>query len=197
VLASVSTNLNFRLWTTVFKHPVALLHFTHDNYFRQNATIYSFTLPHHNMFRPLLAIIRYSYFAKTVILKSKTKLCYDWRSVGQSILVSSTHLGLMTRFLLLSDNCGFVDVGRSLWQENGSAIYNCCWSSPAQSFLGPSPMGLVTVFYCLRFETPPNGGSGPRIYIVTCILVTATGFGLVIGFIDHSQVVTTITHNYL
>jgi hypothetical protein len=25
-----------------------------------------------------------------------------------------------------------------------------------QSFLGPSPAGLVTIFYCLRFETPPT-----------------------------------------
>jgi hypothetical protein len=25
--------------------------------------------------------------------------------------------------------------------------------SPAQSFSGPSPMGLITIFYCLRFET--------------------------------------------
>jgi hypothetical protein len=36
------------------------------------------------------------------------------RSVGQSVLVSSTHLGPKTRFLLLSDSCVFVDVGRSL-----------------------------------------------------------------------------------
>jgi hypothetical protein len=29
-----------------------------------------------------------------------------------------------------------------------------CWSSPAQSYSGPSPVGLVTIFYyCLRFET--------------------------------------------
>jgi hypothetical protein len=27
--------------------------------------------------------------------KSKWKSCYDWRSVGQSVLVSSTHLGIM------------------------------------------------------------------------------------------------------
>jgi hypothetical protein len=78
--------------------------------------------------------------------KSKSKLFYDWRSVGQSVLVSGTHLGLTTRFVLLSDSCGFVHMGRSLWRENGSAVYNCCWSSPAQSFLGPSPTGLVTIF---------------------------------------------------
>jgi hypothetical protein len=31
-----------------------------------------------------------------------------------SVLVSSLHLRLTTRFLLLSDSCGFVDVGRCL-----------------------------------------------------------------------------------
>jgi hypothetical protein len=34
--------------------------------------------------------------------------------------------------------------------------YNCFWHSPAQSFSGPSPAGLMTIFYCLRFETPPT-----------------------------------------
>jgi hypothetical protein len=37
-----------------------------------------------------------------------------------------------------------------------SVVHNCCWSSPAQSFSGPSPAGLMTTFYCLRFETPPT-----------------------------------------
>jgi hypothetical protein len=37
-----------------------------------------------------------------------------------------------------------------------SAVYNCCWPSPALSFSGPSPAGFVTIFYCLRFETPPT-----------------------------------------
>jgi hypothetical protein len=36
------------------------------------------------------------------------------RPVGQSDLVPITHLGRKTRFLLLSDSCGFVDVGRHL-----------------------------------------------------------------------------------
>jgi hypothetical protein len=81
--------------------------------------------------------------------KLKSKLCYDRRSVGQSVLVSSTHLGLTTKFLLLLDSCGFLDVGRSLWLENGRAVQNCCWSSPAQLFLGRNPAGLLTIFYCL------------------------------------------------
>jgi hypothetical protein len=62
-------------------------------------------------------------------------------------------LGVNTRFLLLSDSCGFLGVkGGPLWLEDGSVVYNCCWPSPAQSFSSPSP----ATFYCLRFETPPT-----------------------------------------
>jgi hypothetical protein len=43
--------------------------------------------------------------------ESESELYYDRRSVGQSFLVSSTHLGLMTRFLLLSDHCGSFILG--------------------------------------------------------------------------------------
>jgi hypothetical protein len=35
----------------------------------------------------------------------------------------------------------------------------------ASAFSGPSPAGFVTIFYCLRFETPQTGSPGPRIYI--------------------------------
>jgi hypothetical protein len=43
--------------------------------------------------------------------------------------------------------------GCPFWREDGSVVYNCCWSSPAQPFSGPSPVALTTMFYCLRFET--------------------------------------------
>jgi hypothetical protein len=85
---------------------------------------------------------------------SKSKICYDWRSVGQSVLLSSPHLGHKTISLLLSDSCWFVAVGRPLWREDGSVVYNRCWFSPAQSLSVPGPAGLMTIFYCLRFETP-------------------------------------------
>jgi hypothetical protein len=39
-------------------------------------------------------------------------------------------------------------------REEGSDVYNCCWPSQAQPFSGPSPAGLMTIFYSLRFETP-------------------------------------------
>jgi hypothetical protein len=100
----------------------------------------------------------------------KSKLCYDRRSAGQSVLKQSTHLGLTTRSWLLPDICGFLDLGRPLWREDGSAVCNCYWSSPAQSFSGPSPVGL----YCLRFETSlfvasydsqgHGGGIRPRLH---------------------------------
>jgi hypothetical protein len=74
-------------------------------------------------------------------------------SVGQSVLEWSTHLGLTTSSLLLSDSCGFVDVGRSLWWEDGPVVYNWYWPSPAQLFSGPNPMRISNIFYCLKFET--------------------------------------------
>jgi hypothetical protein len=41
----------------------------------------------------------------------------------------------------------------ALWREGQSVVYNFCWPLPVQSFSGPSPVGLVTIFYSLRFET--------------------------------------------
>jgi hypothetical protein len=41
----------------------------------------------------------------------------------------------------------------------------CCWSSPAQSFSGPSSAGPITIIYCLRFETPPTWRArSPHLY---------------------------------
>jgi hypothetical protein len=48
--------------------------------------------------------------------------------------------------------------------ERTGLVYNCCWHSSAQSFSGPSPAGLMTIFCCFRLETPQPGGPGPRIY---------------------------------
>jgi hypothetical protein len=42
---------------------------------------------------------------------------------------------------------------------HGSAGYNCCWSSPMQSFLGPSPAAVSDS------RLPQPGRPGRRIYI--------------------------------
>jgi hypothetical protein len=34
--------------------------------------------------------------------------------------------------------------------------YNCCRVSPAPSFSGPRPTGLLTIFYSVKFETLPT-----------------------------------------
>jgi hypothetical protein len=75
------------------------------------------------------------------------------------------HLGPKTRFLWLWDSCCFLDVGRPLWREDGSVVYNCCWSSSTQSFSGPSPAGLMTIFYDPRFETPTTWRTRSPSYI--------------------------------
>jgi hypothetical protein len=80
-------------------------------------------------------------------------LYYDRRSVGRFVFGIKHKFWAYDQILLLSDNCGLVNVGRSLWREDGSVVYNCCWPLPVQSFLGHSPVVFVTVFYCLRFET--------------------------------------------
>jgi hypothetical protein len=67
---------------------------------------------------------------------------------------------------------GLLMWGRSLWREDGSVCYNCCWRSPAQTFSDPSPVGLATIFYCLRFflfvasydSQGYGGGIGPRLH---------------------------------
>jgi hypothetical protein len=70
----------------------------------------------------------------------------------------------------IKHRCGFVDVERSLWREDGSVVYSCCWSSPARSFSGPSPTLLSQIrdfpFRRLlrlaglrwRYSTPPPHG---------------------------------------
>jgi hypothetical protein len=88
--------------------------------------------------------------------KTKSKLCYDQWSVGQSLLGWSIHLGPKTRFLWVPDSCGVADVERPLWREDTSVIYNRCWPLPAQSVSGPSPLGLMTIFWCLRLESSPT-----------------------------------------
>jgi hypothetical protein len=56
--------------------------------------------------------------------------------------------------------CYFV---ATLWREDGSVIYCCCWSSPEQSRSSLSPSGLNTIFYYPNSSDSPNleGQEGP------------------------------------
>jgi hypothetical protein len=100
-----------------------------------------FDTPCHFSFHQLLHI-HWSFYSTPYSLKVNVML---QATVSRPVYLGvKPHLAPNTRFLLLSDSCGFVDV------------HNCCWSSPAQSFSGPSPAGLMTILYCFRFETVPT-----------------------------------------
>jgi hypothetical protein len=59
-------------------------------------------------------------------------------------------------------SCGFVIMGHPLWQEGGSVIYSCCWSSPAQSLSCPHSGGPDSRLYLPHRQgspvIPPGNG---------------------------------------
>jgi hypothetical protein len=67
-----------------------------------------------------------------------------------SVLVSGTHVGTTIVVLLLSDTCGFVDMGVPSLTRAWVCRSQFLLSLPALSS-GHSSAGLRTLFYCLRF----------------------------------------------
>jgi hypothetical protein len=86
------------------------------------------------------------------------KLKVLWRpTVSRKCVLVSNHLRTKMRFMLPPDSQSSDDRTR--------LRLHCCWPSPAQSFSGPIFAGLMTIFYCLRFDTPPNwSGRTPHLY---------------------------------
>jgi hypothetical protein len=95
--------------------------------------------------------------------------------------------GLTTTFLLLSDNCRFVNVGWSLWRENGSVVYNCWWRSPAQQYRWTRDHILLSQIWDYpfrrllqlaglrwRYSTPPPHG---RLNFWLCSLLITSQHG--------------------
>jgi hypothetical protein len=118
--------------------------------------------PHYT--NPLLC--NYSYFQMNCQLKVKVTLRLTvGQSVSQSVSLGvEAHLGLMTRFLLLFRSYGLVFVKRPLWREDGCLLYMLL-ALASTVFLGSEPLGLATIFYCLRFET--NFSSPPTTRRIT------------------------------
>jgi hypothetical protein len=71
----------------------------------------------------------------------------------------------MTRFLLLSDQCGFVDMGRPLWREDGSIVYNCCCLCQRSHSQVWVPRESWPPFTVSDLRLPQPGGPVPCIYI--------------------------------
>jgi hypothetical protein len=87
-----------------------------------------------------------------LLSQSQSHIVTDVRSVSKSWCRAPSGAHDQIFLTLLTVTVLFF-VGRPLWQEDGSVFCICCWSLPAQSFLGPSPLVLATIFYCLRLET--------------------------------------------
>jgi hypothetical protein len=109
-------------------------------------------------------------------------------TVSQSVRLGvEPRLRHTTRYYFLFESYCPVHVGRPLWREVGSVVCNCYWPSLAQSFSGPSPVGPVAIFYCLRFETSlfvgsydsqgHRGGIRPRLHTVGKKNQSLTRFG--------------------
>jgi hypothetical protein len=80
------------------------------------------------------------------------------RDLWPRFLFSSRHVRVYKWGLLFDEVRGrFFCVGTT-YVASFAILFrvNCCWPSPAQWFPVSSPAGLMTMFYCLRFETPPT-----------------------------------------
>jgi hypothetical protein len=123
----------------------------------------------------------------------KRKLTTNWVRVrvtlrlaitaSQFVLATSPLRLTISNFIFQLNTCGYSHYVRSSLTRGWFRRYNCCWSSPAQSFSDPSPAELKTLFYCLRFGTSLFVASwrpGPRIYIpqeqVGPVIPPGTGF---------------------
>jgi hypothetical protein len=110
---------------------------------------------------------------KNLLFKSKSKsIATDGQSVSKSWCRAPS--GAHDQIFITVWQLRSCFVGRPLCREDGSVFCICCWSLPAQSFSNPSPLGLATIFYCLRFETSifvasydsqgHTGGIRPRLH---------------------------------
>jgi hypothetical protein len=61
---------------------------------------------------------------------------------------------MTSNFVFQLNTSSYTPYVTSSLTEDRSVVYSCCWSLPAQSFSGPSPLGLMTTSYCLRLKTP-------------------------------------------
>jgi hypothetical protein len=71
---------------------------------------------------------------------------------------------------IILDSCGFVDVGRPLWREVGSAVFSFCRASSAQPFSDLSLKGHMSTVCCHYYLDSSNlGGQSLCIWIPTTI----------------------------
>jgi hypothetical protein len=92
--------------------------------------------------------------------KSKLRLYYDWRSVGQTFLVSCTHMGAETNLPSFSDRPQTF-AGLLMWDAVSKERLVCSLQLllvlASAVFLGSEfRKDSWPYFWCLTFETPPT-----------------------------------------
>jgi hypothetical protein len=86
---------------------------------------------------------------------SESELLYDWRFTADHFILATGPLRPTTsNFILQLNTCGYSSYVTSSLARGWVCRLQLLLCSPAQSFSSPSPAGLMTTFYCLRFETP-------------------------------------------
>jgi hypothetical protein len=89
--------------------------------------------------------------------QSKSELLYNWRfTANQFILATSPSRLTTSNFIFQLNTCGYSPYVTSSLMRGWVCRLQLLLVLPAQSFSDPSPMGLMTTFYCLRFEIPPT-----------------------------------------
>jgi hypothetical protein len=85
--------------------------------------------------------------------ESESELLYDWRFPANQFVLAPSPLRLTARILFSQFNC----CGHSPHMTSSLTRRWVCHLhlllALASAFSGPSPVGLVTIFYCLSFET--------------------------------------------
>jgi hypothetical protein len=71
----------------------------------------------------------------------------------QSVRIRDNPLETNDLHFFQLNTCGHNPYVTSSLTRRWVCVYHCRWSSPVQSFPRPSPAGLITAFYFLRFET--------------------------------------------
>jgi hypothetical protein len=98
--------------------------------------------------------------------RSELELLDDWRFTASQFVLETSPLRPTTRiFIFQLIACGYSPYVTSSLTKGWGCRLQLLLVSPAQSFSGPSPAGLMTTFYCVRFETPPaSRARSPYLY---------------------------------
>jgi hypothetical protein len=101
----------------------------------------------------------------SVLQSQKSKLCYDRLSVGQSVFMSSTHLGLTTRFYYCQTVASLLMWG--VFSDERTVLPFTIAAGPRQRCYSwvRVPWDSWPYFTVSDSRLPLPGGPGPRIYI--------------------------------